>query len=275
MQIDAFVFHLIVAIVPGYVSFVVFRHIKIVGKSDSNQKDWISFLSIFIFSIIDIIILQFFHYVYEDCHGYLHTDITKNLYDPNSFFSFIDLMYLIIIGLFVGMIAAQLYNKKIIYKLAKFLSISVSYGEEDVWTMTVGAEEIDWVYVRDHDLEKVYFGHIEKYSDTNAERELTLSQVTVFDNISGKELYSAPRLYICRDKYKLTIEQVESGGNNNAAKPQSATSIKRRIGKERWYKSGSEHTKARHKTHATRAKAKIETQDLHLRDTSRIVDKGL
>lgn len=254
MQIDSFIFHLIVAIVPGYITYVVFKHIKIVGKSDAIQKDWLCFLSIFIFSIIDIAILAAWNYFHEYMHSEIHTDVTRKLFDEKQYFTFSELAVLIVIGLFVGLITAQLYNRKIIYKFAKFLNINVSYGEEDVWTMTVGAEEIEWVYIRDHEYEKIYFGHIEKYSDTNTDRELTLSDVSVFDNINGEELYSVPRMYICRDKYKLTVEQVEIKGVEDANKTNTTNPATRRGREKRRIKSFSKQSKTKHKTSATRAK---------------------
>jgi hypothetical protein len=233
MEINSFVFHLIMAITPGYMSYSIFKHLKTIGKSDFTQKDWLNFFLLFVFAVLDISILESLISVHN--HFFINSweSVLNKLYDEKKYFSINNLFALFIISIVVGAIGAIFYNKKLLYKVAKRLGITSSYGEEDVWTLTVGAKEIEWVFVRDHKYDKIYFGHIEKYSDTNTERELTLTEVSVYDNITGKELYSIPRLYLCRDKYELTIEEAPKG-EENAKLDESAKTTKRRIGKKGW-----------------------------------------
>ncbi len=254
MEINSFVFHLIVCITPGFISYIVFKHLKTSGKSDYIQKDWVNILLILIFTIIDFVFIEAFYYFYEYFHYLLHYSILNKIFNINLNLNFFDFITLFFVAFIIGVASAYLYNKKILFRIAKLLNITKSYGEEDVWTMTVGDESLEWCYIRDHKFEKIYFGHIEKYSDTNTDREITITQVIVYDNITGDELYYVPRLYLCRDKYELTIEQALTKGEEDVYTATTTKTINRRDGKERRNKSSTHGTKTNTSTTTTRTK---------------------
>ena len=66
--------------------------------------------------------------------------------------------------------------------------------------------EYEWVIVRDHKINLLYFGWIQAYSDSYKERELLMGDVSVCDNESGEFIYETEWLYFCRNKYDITIE---------------------------------------------------------------------
>lgn len=52
----------------------------------------------------------------------------------------------------------------------------------------------------------MYCGYLWKWSDSGEDRELVLQNVEIYDYVSGKWIKDAEVIYLCRDKYKLTIE---------------------------------------------------------------------
>jgi hypothetical protein len=74
----------------------------------------------------------------------------------------------------------------------------------------MNSDAIDWVIVRDHKVDLVYYAKISLFSDSGEKRELTLEDVEVYDT-SWKLQYHTEKLYICRDDFDLSIElDVES-----------------------------------------------------------------
>ena len=75
-----------------------------------------------------------------------------------------------------------------------------------MWTYLLNSKELDWIFLRDHRYGLVYKGWIELYSDSGTSRELTLKDVDVFDNASGRHLYEVSRLYVSRDQHEVSVE---------------------------------------------------------------------
>jgi hypothetical protein len=94
--------------------------------------------------------------------------------------------------------------------IAQVIRATNRYGDEDVWHFFHNAPERQkndgWVFVRDHKLDLVYYGYINVWSESGKQRELVLSDVSVFHNKSGDELYSSDVVYLSRNAEDLTIE---------------------------------------------------------------------
>ena len=75
-----------------------------------------------------------------------------------------------------------------------------------MWDYFHNTPQIEWVFVRDHKMDLTYYGWIAVYSDSEKDRELILKDVQVFSAESEDLLYNIEVMYICRDKYDLTIE---------------------------------------------------------------------
>lgn len=104
--------------------------------------------------------------------------------------------------------AAFLINHKVIHKFAKKFGVSSKYGDENLYSFYLNAQEIDWVYVRDIERKLTYQGRIFSFSENDTVQELVLSDVTVFGYEDSDEYYAVPSLYLCRARGNLVIESV-------------------------------------------------------------------
>ena len=110
----------------------------------------------------------------------------------------------------VGIVAAEVAHRKLLYRwIARRLGTQ-HYGDEDVRTCLMNSKELDWIFLRDYRYGLVYKGWIQLCSDSGTSRELLLNDVEVFDNVSGVLLYEVPRLYISRDQHEVSVEIVET-----------------------------------------------------------------
>lgn len=102
------------------------------------------------------------------------------------------------------------YRYNLINRVGQTVWASNRAGDEDVWHFFHnGSNEpwaSEWIVVRDHKVDLQYFGAVSHWSESGEDRELLLTEVSVFRNSDGFRLYDCDHLYLCRDKDDLTIE---------------------------------------------------------------------
>ncbi len=79
-------------------------------------------------------------------------------------------------------------------------------GDEDIWYLFHDGQTREWVYVRDHRTNLLYYGSILAYSDSERERELILEDVDVYTNDTVERLYAVKTMYVSRSSHDLSIE---------------------------------------------------------------------
>ena len=113
-------------------------------------------------------------------------------------------------GFFLSYFFAFCTNFNIANRVGQFIRATKRYGDEDVWHYFHNSPDSQkndgWLIVRDLKEQLVYYCYISIWSDSNEERELVLSDVSVYSNESGDYLYSTGHLYISRKKDDLVIE---------------------------------------------------------------------
>ena len=91
-----------------------------------------------------------------------------------------------------------------------------------MWNYLFNSSNVEWVFVRDHKTDLVYYGWIEVFSDSEKERELILKDVDVYSNTTDLQdpIYKIPLMYLSRDKHDLTIEvpKLKSSNKNKKEK---------------------------------------------------------
>ncbi|MDE0230124.1 MAG: hypothetical protein OXJ62_14825 [Spirochaetaceae bacterium] len=202
-DLNSFVVTLAVMLVPGYLGAQVYRSL---GRSarDRAMMSWGDFLQVLVFALVGL----FPGLMLSGIFGWwqppaLLTMSGDALASPHWLF---DLVVPSCFAALVGMVAAAISNRKLLYRLiARPLGIQRN-GHEDVWTYLMNSKELDWIFLRDHRFGLVYKGWIELYSDSGSSRELTLKDVDVFDNASGRHLYEVSRLYVARDQHEVSVE---------------------------------------------------------------------
>ena len=194
-------------LVPGYLGAQVCHSL---GRStrDRTMKSWGDFLQVLAFALVGqfpgLVLSGLFEWWQPPA---LLTVSKTALAAPHWLF---DLGVPFCFAATVGMVAAAVSNRKLLYRwIARPLGIQ-RYGDEDVWTYLLNSKELQWIFLRDYRCGLVYKGWIELYSDSGTSRELVLREVEVFDNSSGTRLYEVPRLYVSRDQHDVSVEIVET-----------------------------------------------------------------
>ncbi len=210
IDLSSFLFRAIFLALPGVIGSKLYRKLK--GRP--NQKDWEDFLEITLFSLLSYAIYGFIIEVLN--RGSLTS--FQALFDEKAPLSWREILCASLIGVGLSIAASFVHMRKLINKFGRLIHVTRRYGDEDVWDYFHGFPNVEWVFVRDHKLDLVYFGWILAYSDSEKERELLLRDVEVYSNKTGNLLYRSDTLYLSRQRYDLSIEvpKVGAGGNESA-----------------------------------------------------------
>ena len=119
-----------------------------------------------------------------------------------------EVMAAVLLSIPIALVTAWGANNKWINKSAQWMRVSEKYGDENLYSYYLNAQEIDWVYVRDRPNNLTYQGRVFSFSENDKIQELVLSDVTVFTYDESKELYAVPTIYLSRESGQFTIEAV-------------------------------------------------------------------
>jgi hypothetical protein len=190
---------------PGFIAFIIFRKIAVYRKSSKKQFGFSEVFVVVICSLLICFIYDFFIFLINKLFKTGYTSTISKLFNV-EIYNTTELLFLCIISIILGFLLSGLESKKLINKVAVKLKITQYYGEEDIWTTFCSNNDINWVYVRDHKYNLIYYGAIKSYSDPEEDRELILTDVQVFSS-DGELCYNSPVLYICRHHHDITIEK--------------------------------------------------------------------
>jgi len=206
MELSNLLIKIIVLILPGIITWMLFR--KLVGWS--AKPKWYDFCEIIVFSVITYSIYGIFvKFLKYACGIDCNVIFFEAVLNEKTEVRLSEIFWASLTGVLIALLSSYVYTHKLINKLGRYLHITRKFGDEDVWDFFHNLPEelgYEWVYVRDYKANLVYFGCIVAYSDSEKERELLLKDVEVFTNSEGKRLYESKMLYLCRDKYDLSIE---------------------------------------------------------------------
>lgn len=204
MELNHFILRIVLLAIPGIITLYIYRSLK--GKN-ANKKNWEDIFEIMIFSLINYSIF----YLAVCANNYFHNKndnivFLNAILDEKIHIYWPEIIWTSAIGFINAFILSAADTFKIINKIGRLAKVTKRYGDEDVWEFVHNLDEIDWVFVRDHRLDLVYYGFIQLYSDSEKEREILINDVDIYSNSTGTFIYSTKSLYICRNKYDLTIE---------------------------------------------------------------------
>ncbi|MBN1817783.1 MAG: hypothetical protein JW828_10510 [Sedimentisphaerales bacterium] len=204
MDISIFVIRAAFLALPGLVASKLYRK----GRGYTTKKNWEDFVEILIFSLLSYLLLGILFSVVR-WFGILNSSACisffKALQDDNIPLNWWKIALATIFGAFLAIIASYFHRYKAITWIMRLIHASNRIADEELWELFHSSTCAQWLYVRDHKLDLVYFGCITKYSDSDNDRELVMEDVSVYNN-KGDFLYDCPVLYFSRDKYDLSIE---------------------------------------------------------------------
>ena len=202
MKIDSYTFRLMLIFLPGIISLLISYNL-IVRKRDDN---FTRVLYIFLYSTISYLITEaIYKYCFNDTVSIINEFFSN---DPKIELKHITLAC--VISVIIVFIETFMSYYSVLNHIARFTRCTNRFGDMDLWQFfnsdIISQNQDGWLYVRDHKQKLAYYGSITHYSDSDAERELILYDVTVYDNETGEKLYDVKHLYLSRNKDDLTIE---------------------------------------------------------------------
>ena len=202
MDISSFVVRIIFLALPGLISSSFYRQLK----GGRGKKDWEDVVEIVLFSVFSYgiygAVVSLLRYAGLDLKPFTFFEAFYNDQLPLPWH---EIAYAGAIAPLLAVLAAVNYHKSLLNRLGMKLGITERLGPEDIWTYFHWTYGANWVWVRDHSLNRTYYGWIVFYSDTGEERELTLRNVAIYDSES-EHLYNLALLYLARDRNEITIE---------------------------------------------------------------------
>jgi len=212
--------HLVVSMVtilfPGILSAIVADKITVHSKWEP-LKFGVYALCL---GILSYVTLQTLAYGYN-CIEYLQKDksVLNNIewYTLNIWSIVVDekpsivpweIVVATLLSIPVAFFSSFLINYKIFNKIAKKISITAKYGDENLFSFYLNAKEVDWIYIRDIEANITYQGQVISYSENEKIQEIVLAKVTLFKYEDSEELYSVPSIYITKEMGKFIIEAI-------------------------------------------------------------------
>ncbi len=202
---------LIVILLPGIIANVICDKVTVHSK-------WTSFkfsLYAFVLGIGCYVALQVIYYLVNmvfSCSlspaAWSHLEIWKSAMADNPTIPPKEVIFATFLSLPISLFTSFLINHKIFNKIAQYLHISSKYGDENLFSYYLNAQETDWLYIRDIENGLTYQGRIVSYSETEKMQEIVMSEVTVFRYDDSVELYSVPTIYLTKEVGKFIIESI-------------------------------------------------------------------
>jgi hypothetical protein len=226
MEISELTLKLIIILVPGALGTLIMSKLTI-------RKDFSPFNF-----ILNSILLGLFSYLLVqltlNCIYFINNSFScsKRTYDDLQIWSSIsdsklipykEVLWASLGGIILGFIASYLDTYKLINKLAKKLKISYKYGDENLFSYFLNADETQVVYVRDKKNNLSYRGYVKVYSETDTISEIVLSNVTVYRYEDSVELYEIDQVYLSFGKTDVIIEHAKLLENGEKTETESQT----------------------------------------------------
>lgn len=91
-------------------------------------------------------------------------------------------------------------------KFSNKFKISTKYGDENLYSHFLNANEIDDIYLRDIKNNLVYHGVVSFFSEKENFKEIVLNDVSVYRYEDSEHLYDIERVYLSLKTDDLVIE---------------------------------------------------------------------
>lgn len=198
MEISELTLKLILLLIPGSIACIIYERLTI-------HKQWNSFkfiINAILFGAISYIVAQL---VFSICGAdETFTTFWENL--PSKDIPYNAIVKASIISIFIGVASTVIDNYKLINRLGKWLKLTNKYGDENLYSYFLNADDVEEVYIRDIENNLTYHGIINSFSENDHIKEIVLIDVVVYEYEFSKELYSLDKIYLSKAKENLIIE---------------------------------------------------------------------
>lgn len=207
MEITEFTIKCLILGLPGIIAYNLSE--KLIVRKQQDVTSYIS--TVLLYSIISYILTSV-HFALFTSHdiNYVYDIICISHFDHNELQIMIfGCIYSILVAWIIGFC----YRFNLINRIAIYFGATKRFGDVDVWhyfnDSNMDEKNDGYVYVRDLKANLTYYGYIALYSDSGMERELLLSNVSVYSNSDSQGnsvLYEVAHLYLARNRDDLSIE---------------------------------------------------------------------
>ncbi|MCU0370364.1 MAG: hypothetical protein MUC31_03025 [Bacteroidales bacterium] len=202
---------LIIILIPGAIATIVFGKL-ILHKEWSNFKFILYSILFGIFSFLALqLLIEVLNCLFELKISSL--TIWENLTNENSI-PYEEVLFSSIISILLALLASFLENRKWINVLAKRLSVSKKYGEENLFSRFLNDPKTEFVYLRDVKNNLTYHGWVKSFSENETISEIRLADVSVYSYSESEELYEVEEVYLSLNKTDIIIEKAIVNNSN-------------------------------------------------------------
>ena len=207
MSLNAFFVRIVALILPGLAGSKIYRKLR--GRP--KRKDWEDYAEVLIFSVLAYVLL---YLVVALLHlwplRYMpwappELTIGKAFFDEHEALPLAQIVAGVALSVAVAPLASLVYQRGWINWVCCRLQVTKRYGDGDIWSY-FHEEAPEFVVVRDHKLDLIYFAAVQGFSESDLKRELLLRDVSVYAGEDGRKLYETPQMYLSRKSDDLTIE---------------------------------------------------------------------
>ncbi|RLA40132.1 MAG: hypothetical protein DRR42_26375 [Gammaproteobacteria bacterium] len=202
---------LIVIFLPGLIAATISDKLTVHSKWSSFKFSLYAFLlGISSYALLQIglyakIGFSAFHF---DGISWRHLDVWRYLLDGKSEMVVSEIVLAVAFSIPVALLASWTVNFKLFNKLGQKLRVTTKYGDENLFSYYLNAEEIDWIYVRDKTNGLTYQGRVVSHSENELIQEVVLAEVSVYRYDDSALLYSIPTIYLTRGMGEFVIEAI-------------------------------------------------------------------
>jgi len=192
---------------PGLIIFFVTQ--KLIGKPERSTIE-IIFL-VFLYSILSYAFMGLIEGLFNLAVDGSFESKTLSIILSDQPTVELDVLFKgVVSGIILSYILSYGANYNAINWLGKKIFSTSRYGDQDVWHYFHNAPDEQkndgWVVVRDYKENLAYHCYISVWSDSGKERELVLSDVSVYTNDTSDYLYETQHIYLSRNNDDINIE---------------------------------------------------------------------
>lgn len=207
MEITEFTFRIIIVGIPGIITYFLLS--KLIGRVGKNTIEIV--LLIFLFSILSYSLYSLLASIICRIVGIDYSNnIVDKLFKEADNVKHTDILFASSVAVFLSFIISYLYRYNVLNWIGQKIGATKKYGDEDVWHYFHNASDKQkndgWIFIRDHKLNLLYYGYISVWSESEKNREIIITDVSVYNNEDGVYLYDTNHLYICRNIDDLSFE---------------------------------------------------------------------
>jgi hypothetical protein len=235
MEITEFALRLMLLFFPGIICFYIVETLTVHRERPTHEV----LLRCFVYGVFSYVaymgVLGWLNTWWEEPPGYGYREqisLTQSITDEKFHLDFAEIGFVTAVAVGLGLSFSFAIAHKWPNDFAQWTRISRKFGDANVWSRTFNAKEAKWATVRDIERNLMFSGYVLAFSDVEEVAELLLTQVVVYNETTGKELYRADNIYLSRPKDCLTVEipnppsdkprsdsSTESGGAQSTGEP--------------------------------------------------------